>query len=385
MTWATSSSRSCSASPVGVVAAEADPLAAEPLGDDLVEADERPAADEQDVGRVDPQILLLGVLPPPCGRDVGDGAFQELQEGLLDPFARDVAGDRDVLAGLADLVDLVDVDDPALGGGDVVVGGHDELEDQVLDVLADVAGLGQRGGVADGERDVQAAGQGLRQGRLAAAGGADQEDVALGDLDVREVGVVDLAAQDALVVVDHGDGEGLLDPVLADDVLVQVGDQFARGWGASPGGSCFRRAGRRSRRRPRRSGADVGDSGRWPAATRALPSIIGPASAAVRPQKSQRIGGEPPRSSRLRSLPSRSSLQVGFGERGDMHRSGTARVADEPGLPVMPLRIERTETLHQCEPHVQPSKARIGVPVLRAKGRSNGSRISVSAGRPRAS
>ena len=72
---------------------------------------------------------------------------------------------------------------------------HHELEDQVLDVLADVAGLGQGGGVADGERDVQPAGQGLGQGGLAAAGRADQEDIALGDLDVLELGVVDLAAE----------------------------------------------------------------------------------------------------------------------------------------------------------------------------------------------
>ena len=155
-----------------------------------------PQMNRMSVG-VDLEVLLLGVLPAPLRRDVGDGPFEQLQEGLLDALARDVAGDRDVLAGLADLVDLVDVDDPPLGGGDVEVGLPDELEDQVLDVLADVAGLGQGGGVADGERDVQPAGQGLGQGGLAAAGRADQQDVALGDLDVLEVGVVDLAAEHA--------------------------------------------------------------------------------------------------------------------------------------------------------------------------------------------
>ncbi len=166
--------------------AEADHLPAQPLGDDLLEPDERAAADEQDVAGVDLEVLLLGVLPPPLRRDVGDRPFEQLQERLLHAFARDVAGDRDVLGGLADLVDLVDVDDPALGQGDVEIGLADELQDQVLDVLADVAGLGQRGGVADGERDVEPARQGLRQRRLAAAGRADQEDVALGELDVLE-------------------------------------------------------------------------------------------------------------------------------------------------------------------------------------------------------
>src|SRR3712207_9020845 len=49
--------------------------------------------------------------------------------------------------------------------------------------LADVAGLGERRGVGDGERHVQHPGEGLGQVRLAAAGGAHQQDVRLGQLD----------------------------------------------------------------------------------------------------------------------------------------------------------------------------------------------------------
>jgi hypothetical protein len=87
--------------------------------------------------------------------------------------------------GLAgDLVHLVDVDDPGLRLLDVVVGGLDQLEQDVLHILADVAGLGQRGGVGDGERDVEDLGQRLGQQRLAAAGGAEQQDVRFLQLDV---------------------------------------------------------------------------------------------------------------------------------------------------------------------------------------------------------
>ena len=99
---------------------------------------------------------------------------------------------------------------------EVEVGGVEELQEDVLDVLADVAGLGQRGGVADGERDVEDPGQGLGQQRLAAAGRADQEDVRLVELDLA---VVVLAVDEPLVVVVDGDGEDLLGAVLADDVL----------------------------------------------------------------------------------------------------------------------------------------------------------------------
>ena len=158
-----SSSPSSSSSWLDVVLAEADGPLAQPLADDVVEADERAAADEQDVRGVHLDVLLLGMLAAALRRDVGDGAFEHLQQGLLHALAGNVAGDRDVLAGLADLVDFVDVEDAALGGLEVEVGGVQQLQQQVLHVLAHVAGLGQRGGVADGEGDVEDAGKRLRQ------------------------------------------------------------------------------------------------------------------------------------------------------------------------------------------------------------------------------
>ena len=189
------------------IAAEADGLAADAAGDDVVEADERAAADEQDVRGVDLDVLLLGVLAAALRRDVADGAFEHLEQGLLHAFAGDVAGDADVLAGLGDLVDFVDVDDAALGRLDVEVGGVQQLQQQVLDVFADVAGFGQGGGVADGEGHVEDLGQRPGQQGLAAAGRADEQDVALVDFDV----AVALVAQaEALVVVVDGHGQTFL-------------------------------------------------------------------------------------------------------------------------------------------------------------------------------
>ena len=166
------------------VGAEADALAADAALDDLLEPGEGAAADEEDVGGVDLDELLVGVLAAPLGRHRRGGALQDLQQRLLHALAGDVAGDRRVLGLAGDLVDLVDVDDAGLGLLDVVVGGLDELEEDVLDVLADVAGLGEGGGVGDGERHVEHAGQGLGQQRLAAAGGADEQDVRLRQLDL---------------------------------------------------------------------------------------------------------------------------------------------------------------------------------------------------------
>ena len=60
--------------------------------------------------------------------------------------------------------------------------------------------------------------------RLAAAGRTDQQDVRLLDFDVRAFG----AEHQPLVVAVDGHGQHLLGVLLADHVLVELGDDFAR-------------------------------------------------------------------------------------------------------------------------------------------------------------
>ncbi len=115
--------------------------------------------------------------------------------------------------------DLV-VDEHGLGPLDVVVRGLDQLQQDVLDVLADIARLGQHGGVGDGERHIEHPGQRLGQKGLAAPGWAQQQDVGLGQLDLAVVRTVALRL-DPLVVVVDGDRKDLLGVLLADDIVVQ--------------------------------------------------------------------------------------------------------------------------------------------------------------------
>ncbi len=157
---------------------------ADALLDDALEALEGAAQDEEDVRGVDLDEVLVGMLAAALRRHVGDGALEDLEQALLHALAGDVAGDRGVVRLARDLVDLVDVDDAALGARDVEVGGLDEPQQDVLDVLTDVAGLRQRGGVGDAEGHVQDARQGLGQERLARAGRAHEQDVGLLELHV---------------------------------------------------------------------------------------------------------------------------------------------------------------------------------------------------------
>ena len=93
---------------------KADGAFAQALGDDLIEMDERAADDKEDVLGVDLDVLLVRMLATPFRRHVGDSPFHNFKEGLLHPFSGNIAGDGDVAAGLADLIDLIDIDNACL-------------------------------------------------------------------------------------------------------------------------------------------------------------------------------------------------------------------------------------------------------------------------------
>src|SRR6516225_6119070 len=63
-------------------------------GDDLLEPIEGTSAHEQDVSRVDLQEFLLRMLASALRRHRRDGALHDLEQGLLNALARDVAGRR---------------------------------------------------------------------------------------------------------------------------------------------------------------------------------------------------------------------------------------------------------------------------------------------------
>ena len=161
----------------------------------------------------------MGVLAATLRGNVRDRAFEDLEQGLLDAFARDIAGDGGVFVLAADLVDFVDIDDALLGALHVPIGVLQQPQDNVFNVFADVAGFGERGGVDNGERDIEDAGQGLGQQGLAGTGGPDQQNVGFGQLHLARALLVHL---NALVVVIDRDGELLFSGVLTDYVLIQI-------------------------------------------------------------------------------------------------------------------------------------------------------------------
>ena len=167
----------------------------------------------------------MRVLAPGLRRNVRNRALDDLEKRLLHAFSGNIARDRGVIGLAGDLVDLVDVDDAVLGALNIA-GALDQAQENVLDILADVPGLGEGGRVSDRKGNIEQLGKRLRQQGLTAAGWADEQDVALLEL---HIVVTFQAGGDALVVVVDRHRKDLLGAVLTDNVLVELFIQLARG------------------------------------------------------------------------------------------------------------------------------------------------------------
>ena len=165
---------------------------------------------------VDLNELLVGVLAPALGRHVGHGALQDLQQRLLHALAGHVAGDGGILALAGDLVDLIHIDDAPLRQLHVEIRRLQKPQQDILHVVAHITGLGEGGGVRDGEGHLQHPRQCLGKQRLAGAGGPDHQDVAL-----LQLHVLVAAEVNSLVMVVYGHGQRHFCGLLSDHILIQ--------------------------------------------------------------------------------------------------------------------------------------------------------------------
>ena len=86
-----------------------------PRLDDLIEPRKGPPTNEENIGRIYLEELLLGVLSPPLRRHTRRGPLYDLEESLLYTFTTHIPSDRGVVTLPADLVDFIDIDDAPLG------------------------------------------------------------------------------------------------------------------------------------------------------------------------------------------------------------------------------------------------------------------------------
>src|SRR5205807_8948920 len=110
---------------------------------------------KQNIGRIDGRKFLVRMLAAALWRNVGYGAFQDLEQSLLHTFARNITRDRRILVLAPDLIDLIDVDNALLTALHVPIGILQQPQNDVLHVFADVASFRQSSGVYNREGNVQ--------------------------------------------------------------------------------------------------------------------------------------------------------------------------------------------------------------------------------------
>src|SRR5437762_1469750 len=194
----------------------------------LVQIGEGARADEEDVVRVHLHEVVLVPMLGDVERYEDLAALEELEERLLDALAPDVAaaGTGARASGAPrDLVDLVDEDDPALGGIDGVAALEEQLRDHHLDVLPVVPGLGVLGRVDYREGHFEELGEVAGDVRLPASGRAHEEQVRFAQERLR----CEPPLLDALQVLVRRRRHRALGGSLADDVPVEVLEDLPRG------------------------------------------------------------------------------------------------------------------------------------------------------------
>ena len=106
----------------------------------------------------------------------------------------------------------------------------EEAEKNVFDVFSNIARLGEGRGIGDGKRHVEHSSEGSRDQRFSGASGAEEQDVALLDLDIIELahGGRCRVPEDAFVVVVNGNRDDPLGFGLANHVVVEKLFDFLR-------------------------------------------------------------------------------------------------------------------------------------------------------------
>ena len=157
------------------------------------------------------------MLPPALRRYIGYGSLNDFQQRLLYALAADITGNGSVFTLPGDLIDLIHIDDALFRPFHIKIRRLNQPEQNILHILAYVARLCERCGIRNGEGHIQNFGQSLRKQRLAAASGADQQDIAFLKLHIRLRAVVQ-----PLIVVVHRHGKGNFCLFLTDNVLIHI-------------------------------------------------------------------------------------------------------------------------------------------------------------------
>ena len=147
------------------------------LGNFSLNAIESTTADEQDVARIDGDILLVWMLTTTLGGHIDTGTFQQFQQALLHTFTADITRYRRIIRLTRYLIDLIDKHNTTLGCFHIIVGNLQQTGQNALHILANIASLGEYRSINDSKRHIEQFGDGTCQQGLARTGRAHHDNV----------------------------------------------------------------------------------------------------------------------------------------------------------------------------------------------------------------
>ena len=166
------------------VRVKANSLFTNAVSNNLIQANKSAATDEQDIGGINVNKLLLRMLTASCWRNTSNRTLKNLQECLLNTFTRDVTSNREVLGLTSNLINLIDVDNAYLSTLNIAVSSSDELKQDILDIFTNVTSLSKGCCVSNSKRNLKKTSKRLSKQRFTSTSWAQEQDVGLSNLNV---------------------------------------------------------------------------------------------------------------------------------------------------------------------------------------------------------
>ena len=149
-------------------------------------------------------------------RHTCNGSFQNFQKCLLYALTGHISGNGCILGFSCDLVDLININDSVLCTFNIIICRLNNLQKNILNILANIACLCESSGICDGKRNIQKSCQCLCKKRLTGTCRTKHQNITLLQLHIQIFG-----SKNSLVMIVNSYRKCLLGIILADDIFVQ--------------------------------------------------------------------------------------------------------------------------------------------------------------------
>ena len=195
---------------------KADRLSVGTVLDDLFQSFKCSAADKEDVCGIDLKQFLMRMLSSSLRRNRSNRTLQDFQQCLLHTFTGHISGDRCILRFSCDLVDLININDTMLCFLDIIICCLNNLQQNILHVLADISRFRQCCRICDRKRYIQKLRQCLCEQCFTGTGRTKHQDITFLQFYIQI-----FSCKDSLVMIVNSNRKCFFGLILSDHIIIQ--------------------------------------------------------------------------------------------------------------------------------------------------------------------